>query len=135
MLLLIKQSGSMFCVVCSIMSCSLGPHGLQPTRLLCPWDFPDQNTGVGCHSLLLGIFPDPGIEPAFPASLALAGGFFTAEPLGRSLSSMRRVAFLSSVRSLPCVCSSEISFCSRFICKALFLAPDVVTVTTKPKNY
>ena len=25
------------------------PHGLQPTRLLCPWDFPGKSTGVGCH--------------------------------------------------------------------------------------
>ena len=33
------------------------PHGLQPTRLLCPWDSPGKNTGVGCHSLLQGIFP------------------------------------------------------------------------------
>ena len=28
------------------------PHGLQPTRLLCPWDSPGKNTGVGCHVLL-----------------------------------------------------------------------------------
>ena len=28
------------------------PHGLQPTRLLRPWDFPGRNTGVGCHCLL-----------------------------------------------------------------------------------
>ena len=28
------------------------PHGLQPTRLLCPWDFPGKSTGVGCHHLL-----------------------------------------------------------------------------------
>ena len=28
------------------------PHGLQPTRLLCPWDFPGKSTGVGCHCLL-----------------------------------------------------------------------------------
>ena len=27
-------------------------HGLQPTRLLRPWDFPDKSTGVGCHRLL-----------------------------------------------------------------------------------
>ena len=27
-------------------------HGLQPTRLLCPWDFPGKSTGVGCHCLL-----------------------------------------------------------------------------------
>ena len=26
--------------------------GLQPTRLLCPWDFPGKSTGVGCHCLL-----------------------------------------------------------------------------------
>ena len=27
-------------------------HGIQPARLLCPWDFPEKNTGVGCHFLL-----------------------------------------------------------------------------------
>ena len=27
-------------------------YGLQPTRLLCPWDFQGKSTGVGCHSLL-----------------------------------------------------------------------------------
>ena len=36
----------------SVMSDSLRPHGLQPTRLLCPWDFPGKNTGVGCNFLL-----------------------------------------------------------------------------------
>ena len=30
------------------------PHGLQPTRLLCPWDSPGKNTGVGCHALSRG---------------------------------------------------------------------------------
>ena len=28
------------------------PHRLQPTRILCPWDSPGKNTGVGCHFLL-----------------------------------------------------------------------------------
>ena len=36
----------------SLMSDSSRPHGLQPTRLLCPWDFPGESTGVGCHSYL-----------------------------------------------------------------------------------
>ena len=36
---------------------TLRPHGLQPARLLCPWDSPGKNTGVGGHSLLQGIFP------------------------------------------------------------------------------
>ena len=34
------------------MSDSVRPHRQQPTRLLCPWDSPDKNTGVGCHFLL-----------------------------------------------------------------------------------
>jgi len=44
------------CSVTSVMSDSLQPHGLKPTRLLCPWNFPGKNTGVGCHFLgpLLG---------------------------------------------------------------------------------
>ena len=44
------------CVSRLVMSDSLQPHGLKPARLLCPWDFPDKNIGVGCHFLLQGIF-------------------------------------------------------------------------------
>ena len=40
----------------SVLSDSLGPHGLQPTRLLCPWDSPGKNTGVGCYACLQRIF-------------------------------------------------------------------------------
>ena len=36
----------------SVVSDSLRPHGLQPTRLLHPWDFPGKDTGVGRHRLL-----------------------------------------------------------------------------------
>ena len=36
----------------SFVSDSVRPHGLQPTRLLRPWDFPGKSTGVGCHCLL-----------------------------------------------------------------------------------
>ena len=43
---------------CSLMSDTLWPHG--PTRLLCPWDSPDKNTGVGSLSLLEGIFLTQG---------------------------------------------------------------------------
>ena len=39
------------------------PHGLQPTRLLCPWDFPGKSIGVGCHFLLQGIFLTQGLNP------------------------------------------------------------------------
>ena len=40
--------------MCSVVSNSLQPHGLQLTRLLCPWNFPGKSTGVGCHFLLQG---------------------------------------------------------------------------------
>ena len=43
----------------SLMS-DLWLHGLQPTRLLCPWDFPGKTTGVGCRFPLQGIFPTQG---------------------------------------------------------------------------
>ena len=36
----------------SVVSDPQLPHGLQPTRLLHPWDFPGKSTGVGCHCLL-----------------------------------------------------------------------------------
>ena len=49
----------------SVVSNSLWPHGLWPTRLLCPWNSPGKNIGVGCHSLFQGIFPTPGIKPMF----------------------------------------------------------------------
>ena len=47
----------------SVVSNSPQPHGLQPTRLLHPWDFPGKSTGVGCHFLLQGIFPIQGLNP------------------------------------------------------------------------
>ena len=44
-------------VHCSVMSESLQPYGLYPASLLCPWDFPGEYTGVGCHALLQRSFP------------------------------------------------------------------------------
>ena len=55
-----------FVHVCSVLSNSLRPHGLQPTRLLCPWNSPGQNTGMGSLSLLQGIFPTQGSNPGLP---------------------------------------------------------------------
>ena len=47
----------------SIVSESLQPHGLYCARIFCPWDFPGETTGVGCHFLLEGIFPTQGSYP------------------------------------------------------------------------
>ena len=62
------------------MSNSLRPRGLQPTRLLHPWESPGKKTGVGYHFLLQGNLPDPGIEPRSPALQADA---LTSEPPGK----------------------------------------------------
>ena len=55
---------SSVCVIShSVMSNSLQPHGLYPARLLCSWDSPSKNTGVGSHSLLQGLFLTQGSNP------------------------------------------------------------------------
>ena len=64
----------------SIVSDSLWPHGPQPSRLLCPWNSPDKNTGVGSHSLLQGIFLDPGIKAKPPT---LQADSLLSEPHGK----------------------------------------------------
>ena len=52
-----------------LCSCSIAPvvsnslRSLQPPRLLCPWDSPGKNIGVGCHALLQGIFPTQESNP------------------------------------------------------------------------
>ena len=50
---------SLSCAVLSrsVVSDSLQPHGLKPTRLLCSWVSLGKDTDLCCHSLLQGIFP------------------------------------------------------------------------------
>ena len=49
--------------VASVVSDSLWPHGLQPSRLLCSWDSAGKNIGVGCHALHQGTFRTQGSNP------------------------------------------------------------------------
>ena len=51
------------CISHSVVSDSFQPHRLQFPRLLCLWDSPGKKTGVGCHSILQGIFPTQGSNP------------------------------------------------------------------------
>ena len=68
------------CVSRSVMSDSSWLHGLGPTRLLHPWDFPGKNTGVGCHSLLQGIFLTQGSN----LGLLRCRQILPSEPSGKS---------------------------------------------------
>ena len=56
-----------------LVSCSVMSDSLWPQRLYSPWDSPGQNTGVGCHALLQGIFPTQRSSPC----PYVAGRFFT----------------------------------------------------------
>ena len=57
----------------------LWPHGLWPARLLCAWDSPGKNTGVGCHSLLQGVLPTQGsnLVSSIAGISCIAGKVFT----------------------------------------------------------
>ena len=83
-------------VICSVLSNSLWPHGLEPTRLLCPWDFPGKNTGVSIHSLLHAGLPDPGIKPGSPT---LQADSLPSEPPGSIYSTRNKMPTLSSCPS------------------------------------
>ena len=48
---------------CLVMSNSLGPHGLQPARLLCPWGFSRQEYWSGVPCPLPGDLSNPGLNP------------------------------------------------------------------------
>ena len=61
-----QQHSQILKVKSEVVSESSRPRGLQPARLLHPWDFPGKSTGVGCHALLQGIFLTQGSNPGLP---------------------------------------------------------------------
>jgi len=90
------------CSVASVLSDSLRHCGLWPTRLLCPY----KNTGVGCHALLQGNLPDPGMEFESACIYCIAGGFFTHRATWEALldSIYICVAAAKSLQSCPILC-------------------------------
>ena len=59
---------------------SIWPCGLQPARLLCPWDSLGKNTGEGCHALLQGIFLTQRLNPHFLCLLHWQSGSLLVLP-------------------------------------------------------
>ena len=53
-------------LVASVVSESLQPMDCSPPGYSVHGDSPGKNTGVGCHVLLLGIFPTQGLNPDLP---------------------------------------------------------------------
>ena len=68
------------------------PHGRQPARLLCPWNFPGKNTGVGYPLFLQEILPTQRVNPH------LLQWQMGSLPLSHQFSS---VQFSSVVQSCP----------------------------------
>ena len=55
----------------------------EPARLLCPWDSPGKNTGMGCYALLQGIFPTQEWNPCLLCLLHWKAGSLPPKPSGR----------------------------------------------------
>ena len=86
----------MFVLSCSVASNSLRPHGLQPTRLFCPWGFSKQEYWSGLPCPLLGDLPNnPGIKPRSPT---LQANSLPSEPLGKPMNT--RVGSLSLLQGI-----------------------------------
>ena len=71
---------SHLCASRSVVSDPVCPYGLQPARLLCPWDSPGQNTGVGLPCPPPGDLPHPETEPG---SSTLQKDYLSSEPPGK----------------------------------------------------
>ena len=94
------------------MSDFFGPHGLQPPRLLCPWNSPSKNTGVGSHSRGSSWSRD---RPRFPA---LQADSLPSEPPRKPLAVsntcywvLRVLLVNHQMKHLLCLFSSKPSSC------------------------
>ena len=109
---------------------------LFETRLLHPWDSPGKNTGVGCHSLLQGIFPTQGSNPGLPHCgqmfypLSYQGILHSSEEAPIKLKSQLRDTFSQAQLNTSSICtrkemqfkSSLLSYTQRWVL-SLLLTP------------
>ena len=109
------------CASCSVESGSLRPHGLEPTRLFCPWGFSRQEYWSGLPFPSQGHCPNPGIEPRSPTlqadslpskppeksmntevhSLFFLQGIFPTQELNWGLLHFRRILYQLSYQGSP----------------------------------
>ena len=83
------------------------PHRRQPTSLRCPWDFPDKNSGVGCHFLLQGVFLTWGSNPCFLCLLNWQADSLPLSLLGSPFKKIQRIE--SSKEPEPVLSASDVS--------------------------
>ena len=92
----------------SFQSYSMQPYGLQPARLLCLWNSPGKNSGMGCHA---GDLPDPRLVLASLRSPALAGGFLTTSTTQEAQSSHSSILLFVKFARYSIVWVYHIFFC------------------------
>ena len=90
--------------VCSVVFYSW-PQGLQPARLLCPWDSPGTNPGVGCHFLLQETFPTrirlaSLVSPGTGMRIFYPCASWEAPRLGNRISNLRKSIFFCRYKEL-----------------------------------
>ena len=95
---------------------------LPPARLLCPWDSPGKNTGVGCHALFQGIFPTQGSNPSLFRLLHWQPGSLPLEPPGRTIKPLTQGQIVSGKTDFRPFLSSWLQIKCRNLVK-LFLDP------------
>ena len=76
------------------------PWTVWPTRLLCPWDLPDKNTGLGYRFLLQGIFPTQGLIPSLLCPLHWQMGSLPTAPSGKLLRNIPPLDFWQRLLAL-----------------------------------
>ena len=102
---------------CSVVFLSLQPPGLEPTRLLCPWDFPGKNTGVGlpCPSPFSGRVQFSSVAQSCPT---LCDPMNRSTPGLLSITNSRSSLRLTSIESV--MPSSQL-----ILCHPLLLLPPI----------
>ena len=113
----------------NVSSCpALQPQGLSPARLLCPWESPGKNTGVGHHSLLQRIF----LVQVLTQVSCIAGRFFTVWAIKEALFAVYKVISYNA-------CAAQMFFFAAFATLVnYFLTPVACvhyTAVCKPLNY
>ena len=120
------------------MSDSVQPHRWQPTRLLCPWDSPGKNSGVGCHFLLQCMKVKSESEVAQscptlsdPMDCSLPGssvhGIFQARVLEWvAIAFSGSYPYISINGAHPkCQCFDDLGTFIRYLCPLPFMTPKV----------
>ena len=82
-------------------------YGLQPTRLLPPWNSPGKSTGVGCHFLLQGIFQTQGSNWSLLHLLHWQVYSLPLSFLGNPFVSLSVSQFLSKIPAVFKVCFKD----------------------------